>query len=156
MVTYAELSRIRETKFAQVVIISSGAVLPAFRDRTKWFIDVAGYTPAPKTDGYYDIQADVFSDTHPTGGRDPVNATPLELWFERVTDDERGRIFVLMDEDAGWVTLTQIQRGRLKAYVLFSLGADELELDSSEADYVFNVLESKKVIDAGRADEILA
>ncbi len=61
-----------------------------------------------------------------------------------------------MDEDAGWVTLTQIQRGRLKAYVLFSLGADELELDSSEADYVFNVLESKKVIDAGRADEILA
>ena len=156
MVTYAELRRIRETKFAQVVIISSGDVLPVFRDRTKWFIDVAGYTPAPKPGGYYDIQADVFSDAHPTGGRDPVNATPLELWFERVTDDERGIIFVLMDEDAGWVTLTQIQRGRLKAYVLFSLGADELELDSSEANYVFNVLESKKVIDAGRAAAILA
>jgi hypothetical protein len=116
-------------------------------------VDIAGYDPAPEAGGFYDRQADAFQDTRPAGLIDPIDLPPEAFWFDRITDDERGKMWALGDADGGGVTLTQVQRGRLKAWLTFT-ATNPVPLDGSETAFILGAMESKGVLDAGRADQI--
>ncbi len=79
-----------------------------------------------------------------------------KFWFDIVTGNERGRIFAIADQDVPGLTLTPVQRGRLKAFLLFTISSGKIEVNAdSETEVVFNALETAGVIASGRAAEIL-
>jgi hypothetical protein len=136
-------------------VIDMGSHVPEAAPPDYW-LDITGYVPAPVAGQawWYDFQGDVFTQTDPGLPVTAPRATPEVLWFERVTDDERGKIFALSQEDGGGITLNMINRGRLKAFLAFST-ANNTPLDNDEAIFIFGALEAAGAIDAGRADEIL-
>ena len=118
------------------------------------YVDLADIIPVPEVGWFYD-GAD-FTELLPAAFTpDHKRITPELFWFGRVTNDERGQIFALAQEDGGGITLTIIQRGRLKAILAFSV-ANDVPINNPEIVFIFNELETAGAIDPGRAAEILA
>lgn len=150
MATWAQLKIVPRTEFYQIGYIGTGDNIPVGAK----YRDLAGVIPVPDIHWYYNLGTDTYSETAP-GPIPKGKISPENLWYGRVLDDERGKIFALSQEDGGGITLSIINRGRLQAFLMFST-ASELFLDNPEAIYIFNALETAGAIDAGRADEILA
>ena len=156
MAIYAAVTKRTDQWGVVTQVVDMGSHIPVIAPPEYW-IDTTGYSPAPVEgeDWWYDHQGDLFTSTDPSLPPPPApSVTPLELWYDRCTDDERGKIFSLAQEDGGGVTLSIINRGRLKAFISVT-ASNDIPLDNSEAIFIFNALETAGAIDAGRADEIL-
>ena len=155
MSIYASVKQLSDQWGVVEEVQDMGTHIPEAAPPSYW-IDLTGYVPAPvaNADWWYDFNGDLFTQTDPGITFPKGSVTPLELWYGRVLDDERGKIFALSQEDGGGITLSIINRGRLKAFLMFTT-ANDIPLNNEEAIYIFNALETAGAIDPGRADEIL-
>ena len=153
MSIYANIEKISGLAFGVVITIVD---LSDHNPEAPNYINIDSVTPTPLVDWFYDIEANLFMETLPIGISIPKGSiSPIDFWFgDRITDNELGKIFALMDNDGGGITLTVIERGRLKAFILFSL-SNAITLDHPNTEFIFNALETVGVLAPGRATEIL-
>lgn len=156
MAIYAEVRQITALWGVVTAVVDMGSHVPEAKPPEVW-MNLTGYTPAPVAGEawWYDFQGDVFTNVDPGLTEPARTVTPSQFWFGKVTNDERGKIFTLAQEDGGGVVLDMIQRGRLKALLAFTT-ANSFKLDNAELVFIFNALESVGAIDPGRAAEILS
>ena len=118
------------------------------------YVDMTAENPQPQVGWFYHV-TDGFSETVPSASvKGNRMLAPYEFYFGRLTDDERGKMYALAVADGGGVTLNQVQRGRLSAFLQLT-ATNDVGLDHKETVFIINALETAGAFDAGRAAEIL-
>jgi len=122
----------------------------------EYWIELTGYNPVPVSgeSWWYDHQNDLFTDADPGLITKKLPVSSERFWFRKITDTERGRMWALAQEDAGGLTLSMVNRGRLKAFLAFTV-SNPVRLDGAETIFIIDAMETAGAIDPGRADEIL-